>query len=53
MAWTETVREAFNGWMVSPGHKANMLDPKYTHIGIGIVEGVNGGYWWVQQFATL
>jgi len=23
-------------WMTSPGHRANLLDPKLTHIGIGI-----------------
>jgi uncharacterized protein YkwD len=23
-------------WMSSPGHRANMLDPDYTHIGVGV-----------------
>ena len=27
--------KAFDGWMNSPGHRANILNPDYTHIGIG------------------
>ena len=53
MAWTETPQGALAGWLVSPGHKAAILSAKYTHIGVGVVEGANGGYWWVQQFCTL
>ncbi len=26
---------AFQGWMNSPGHRQNMLDPRWVHIGIG------------------
>lgn len=29
-----------DAWMNSPGHRANILNPKYTQIGIGLVEGV-------------
>ncbi len=25
-----------NGWLASPGHRANILDAEYTHIGIGV-----------------
>ncbi len=25
-----------DGWMTSPGHRKNMLDPNYTHMGIGV-----------------
>ncbi len=25
-----------DGWMTSPGHRRNMLDPSYTHLGIGV-----------------
>lgn len=51
--WTKTPEEAFAGWVISSGHMDNILEPRFTHIGIGIVEGVDGGYWWVQHFATL
>jgi uncharacterized protein YkwD len=25
-----------DGWMTSPGHRRNMLDPTYTHLGVGV-----------------
>jgi len=52
-SWAKTPQEAFNGLLDSPAHKATMLSAKYTHIGIGVVEGADGGYWFVQQFCTL
>jgi uncharacterized protein YkwD len=52
-SWTKTSTEVINGLMSSPEHKKNMLNAKYTHIGIGIIEGADGGYWWVQQFVKL
>lgn len=30
---------AVDAWMASPTHKENLLSPKYTEIGIGVVEG--------------
>ena len=48
--WTKTPAEAFAGWLESPEHHAIMLRPFYTHTGVGIVEGKDGGYWWVQHF---
>ncbi len=35
---TYSVYRAHNGFMNSDGHRANILNPKFTHIGIGIVE---------------
>jgi uncharacterized protein YkwD len=29
--------EAIEGWMNSPGHRANVLSPEFTEVGIGIV----------------
>ncbi|WP_202709037.1 CAP domain-containing protein [Sporosalibacterium faouarense] len=34
---TYSVYRAHNGFMNSPGHKANIMNPNYTHIGLGIV----------------
>ena len=51
--WTRTPEEAFAGWVESDAHLQNMLNPKYTHIGIGVVEGRDGGYWWVQQMISI
>ncbi|RVX45250.1 uncharacterized protein YkwD [Nonomuraea polychroma] len=36
-------------WMSSPGHKRNILDCSYTHIGVGYV---SSGSYWTQVFAA-
>jgi uncharacterized protein YkwD len=52
--WSKTPAEAFQSWMNSTaGHKETMLTARLTHIGVGVVEGVDGGYWWVQQFCRI
>lgn len=38
-----------NAWMVSRGHKTNMLRGRYTKIGVAALE-VNGVIYWVQLF---
>lgn len=30
-------------WMNSPGHKANLVDPSYTEIGVGVAKGMYKG----------
>lgn len=42
-----TPEEVVRAWMNSEGHRANILNDKYTHIGVGFDEG---GYEWVQMF---
>jgi uncharacterized protein YkwD len=39
-------------WMNSPGHRANILNGAYTHIGIGAVQSANGRWYGVQDFIT-
>ena len=34
-----TPRETVKGWMHSPGHRHNILEPRYREIGIGIAPG--------------
>lgn len=29
-------KEIMNAWMHSPGHRANILNPAYTHLGVGV-----------------
>lgn len=36
-----------NGWMKSPGHRRNLMNPNYTKIGIGIV--IKRGYVYATQ----
>jgi uncharacterized protein YkwD len=51
--------EAVETWMNSPEHKANILNAKFSEIGIGISEITvqnNGnflGYFWVQNFGDV
>lgn len=39
----KTPEEVVNAWMNSEGHRANILNSSYTHIGVGYV--ANGNYW--------
>ena len=42
---------AVAGWLKSPGHCANMMDPGYTEIGVGFYEGSGPyTYYWTQTF---
>ena len=42
-----TPQQVVQAWMDSPGHRQNIMNPSYTHIGVGFVEN---GYYWTQQF---
>ena len=37
-------------WMKSPGHRANILDCRYTAIGVGAAVGGPYRYYWTQDF---
>lgn len=39
------VTEVVNGWLGSPGHRANMLSSTYHHIGVGIAYSGATPYW--------
>ena len=39
-------------WMASAGHQANILNAKYTKIGIGIYQASNGYWYFVQDFSN-
>lgn len=38
----KTPEQVVAGWMNSEGHRKNILNPKFTAIGVGYLEG---GYW--------
>ena len=40
-----TPEAVVNGWMNSSGHRANILNSSFTHIGVGYYNG-----YWVQMF---
>jgi uncharacterized protein YkwD len=39
------------GWMQSPGHRANILRRDFKRIGVGCVVDERGHRWWTQDFA--
>lgn len=45
-----TPQEVMNAWMNSPGHRANILSPSYTEIGVGLAKDRNGRCYWTQMF---
>ena len=44
-----TPEAVVNGWMNSSGHRANILNSSFTHIGVGYV---SGGNYWTQMFIS-
>ncbi|WP_141578159.1 CAP domain-containing protein [Actinomadura sp. WMMA1423] len=44
--------EVVQGWMDSPGHRANILKPDFTHIGVGFQGGGKAGTYWTQLFGS-
>ncbi|WP_037671893.1 CAP domain-containing protein [Streptomyces afghaniensis] len=42
--------EVVEGWMNSPGHRANILKPGFTHLGVGFAGGGRAGTYWTQLF---
>ncbi|MFE6396733.1 CAP domain-containing protein [Streptomyces sp. NPDC057838] len=42
--------DVVEGWMNSPGHRANILRPDFTRIGIGFACGGRAGTYWTQMF---
>ena len=53
-AGQRSAEEVVSDWMDSPGHRANVLDPGFTHIGIGYHEAPDSlyGTYFVQLFLT-
>jgi len=49
----KTVEEVVQGWLDSPGHCENIMDPRFAEMGIGYAAGRSGrhGLYWVQVFA--
>lgn len=50
IALTQTISIAQYGFMHSPGHRANILNPAFGHIGIGILDGGIFGLMISQEF---
>ncbi len=50
LAGYSSVEGAHNGLMNSEGHRRNILNPSFTHIGIGVQKSPRYGYVFVQMF---
>lgn len=48
-AGSMSAREAMSGWMNSPGHRDNILNNNFTHVGAARAE-INGVLYWVELF---
>lgn len=46
-----TVEEVMAGWMSSPGHCRNIMDPRYELLGVGRADA-GGGPYWTQNFGA-
>lgn len=46
----QTENQAETAFMNSPGHRANILQPRYTKVGVGFYRGDNGQFWVTEMF---
>lgn len=51
LALARTTTRAMEGLMNSPGHKRNILDPSFTRVGIGVIDGGVYGKMFTQDFS--
>ena len=45
-----TAASVMDGWMNSPGHRANILNSNFTDIGVGVAKNADGTIYWTQEF---
>jgi uncharacterized protein YkwD len=50
---TMTADQLMAMWMNSAGHRANILNPRFTRIGVGAVRTTTGRWWATQDFVTV
>jgi uncharacterized protein YkwD len=49
----ESAEEVVAGWLDSPGHCANIMEPRFRDIGVGLARGKKRGQiYWVQTFGA-
>jgi uncharacterized protein YkwD len=49
----QSAEEVVAGWLASPGHCANIMEPRFRHIGVGVAVGrKRGQIYWVQEFGA-
>lgn len=51
IAWGQRMpEEVVNAWMNSPGHRANIMNPRFTKIGVGNLKNNSNTQYWTQLF---
>ena len=51
MCSSDLAADVVEQWMDSPGHRANILNDEFTHIGVGYYHTKDGyRHYWVQMF---
>lgn len=51
IAWGQnSPQQVMEAWMNSEGHRANILNPNFTEMGVGHYQNSNGRNYWVQLF---
>ncbi len=57
--WAENIacrytsaQAVMDGWMASSGHRANILNPALTHVGVSLTFADDGTAYWVQVFGV-
>ncbi|WP_129597952.1 CAP domain-containing protein [Anaerophilus nitritogenes] len=50
IAGNPSVQDAHTAWMNSKGHRENILNPNFTHVGIGVKNGGKYGKMYTQMF---
>lgn len=58
-AWGENIAYGYPSaeavvaaWLASPGHRANIENPRYTAIGVGAAASAGGAVYWAQEFGV-
>lgn len=49
-AGQQSAKAVMESWMNSSGHRANILNKNYKHLGVGFCTGGRYGTYWVQEF---
>jgi uncharacterized protein YkwD len=58
-AWAENIARGYpspaavmDGWLNSPGHRANIVNCSLRAIGVGVVRSTGGRLYWTQDFGA-
>lgn len=49
----QDVDQLYAAFVASPGHYANIIDPRYTHVGVGVVVTDAGKLWTTHRFMAV